>query len=200
MRPADVASATLALAGFAAIAFPAYVVSVVQVSFVVVAVSVALHALAAHVPQTGWLEPFKWMSPLERASRAARRGRGRSDVHGIRAKLSGARRRIPDASPLPPELVRSLQTLVARALDVDGDPCGDRVARFDGLRDRVSADLWAILVADPSSGGWLRTLPPDRRAVSASVHRALDELERLLAGDDVATADPILPPSPPSLP
>jgi hypothetical protein len=119
------------------------------------------------------MSPFKWLSPFGGAGRLGRRRRGRPGVHHIRARFSGRRQRIAHGPPLPPAVLRQLQTLIVGILDLDpGDP-----AQLASARGRVSPLTFAVLTCVPlERPSWLRTVRPDTRQVTEAVHHVMDDL------------------------
>jgi hypothetical protein len=192
LRPANVAAATALIGGIALVALPQHAMSVVRVVIVSVAVGSALWVLAVHVPPTGWISPFRWMSPFA-MGRSPRPGRRVGELDVLRSGLAARRQPIPDGPALPPAVVRALQPLIALALDLDLrlvrrpplapplDPM-DRHA-LSRARARVSPETWAVLCAAPlHRPGWLHTHRPDPPAVANAVHAVLDEIGRLTGG------------------
>lgn len=236
LRPETVAAATGLLGGILLIALPQHAMSVVRLVVVTIAVGSALYVLAVHVPTTGWISPFKWMSPFSRRGGQARRRRRVGELDVLRASLGGRRQQVEGSAPLPPGTLRTLQPMIALALDFDRgllrraalgggadhdtpaepappsgspheSPHGSPHELPDGFpheaaqglppvlrplsarerrtlaaaRRRVTPATWAVLTAEPlPRAGWFQTLRPDARAVSAAVHRILDELDGLM--------------------
>lgn len=212
LRPPHVAAAAVLIGGIVVTALPQHALSVFQIVVVTVAVTTGIHALAVHVPATGWLSPFRWMSPFHARGRSGHDGPG--DLDAIRAKLAGRRVPVADGPPLPVETLRLLRPLIRRALHLEPaearsvhalpwmaadprDPVrrGDyRPDRLIEARRRVSALTWSVLTAeDPDGPAWLRSRRPDQDQVAEAVHRVLDDLERVAAGLE---PEPHLPSSP----
>ena len=179
LRPGNVAAAAMLIGGVIAIVLPQYAMSLVQLVIVTVAVSTALYALAVNVPSAGWISPFKWMSPFNRAAYPGRRKRRSDELRSIRSKLSGRRQPIEGSPPMPPATLRLLKPLIAVALDLDsGDEPPPTTAR-----GRVSPLIWAVLTSEPlQRPRWFRTLRPNEREVTQTVHSVLDELDCLKSG------------------
>lgn len=185
-RLGDVAAATLFLGGLLLALAPGYALPIVELVLVTLAGGACVYALSANVPPTGWISPFKWLSPFGGERRTERRLHGADEIEGIRAKLSGRRQRLPAAPPMPPDLLRLLQPLVAAALDIEE---GDRAAQ-EAARHRVSDRAWSILVAEPLPRPyWIATVRPNPWEVAVVVTDLLSELE------EVSTARPG-PPTP----
>lgn len=177
LRTGNVAAAAVLIGGVLLVALPRRAVSIVQVVAVTVAVAAVLHALATHVPVSGWLSPFRWMSPFHRPSSAG--ARGPDELDSIRARVSGRRQRLRGGPPLPPETLRLLQPLIRAALDLDRDDA----SYPPSARTRLSPVTWAVLTTDPLRNPyWFRTLPANDREVAGIVHAVLDDLERLAPG------------------
>lgn len=195
LRPANVAAAALVIGGVLLVALPRYALAIIQLVVVTAAAATALHALAANVPPTGWMSPFKWMSPFVGTASPIRATSVSGDIATIRAKLAGRRVRTAHGPALPPETLRLLRPLVRSALDLDPDdasPPSAAVARLSPLTASV------LTTRIPAAPGWLGTLRPDERAVGETVHRILDELDRLDPGG--ARASTTLPPHEPRVP
>jgi hypothetical protein len=143
------------------------------------AVVAGLFALALNVPPTGWLSPFKWLSPFGRPIRLERGGNGPDDIESIRSRLAGWRQPIQFGPPMPPDILRLLKPLIRAALDLGPDDEPPSAS----ARALVSPLTWAVLTSDPPTNHyWFQRLPPDRRVVAEAVHSVLDELDRLTAG------------------
>lgn len=179
LRPGNVAAAAVLIGGVLATVLPQHAMSIVQLVIVTVAVSTGLYALAVHVPSAGWISPFKWMSPFGRAAYPGRRRRRSDELRSIRLKLSGRRQPIENGPPMPPVTLRLLKPLIASALDLD--PSEEPPP--PSARGRVSPLTWAVLTSQPlRRPRWFRTLRPNEREVTQTVHSVLDELDRLKAG------------------
>lgn len=176
LRARNVAGAASALGGVVVVAAPQHAGTVLQVVVVAAAGGAVVAALGTLVPPTGWMSPFRWMSPFSPPT--SRAGRLRSgDLDTVRERLTGRRQPIPCGPPLPPEVLRRLQPLVRRALDLDPD---DATPPPEHVRGRVSAALWGVLTTQPlTRPGWLATHRPHPRAVADAVRTLLDEVDRL---------------------
>jgi len=175
LRPANVAAAALVIGGILLLAFPRYALGIVQLVVVTATAATALYALAVNVPQTGWMSPFKWMSPFAGTPLPEP---GAPDVHElepIRARVAARRLRAVGGPPLPPETLRLLRPLIRSALDL---PPGGPIPGEAALR--LSPLARSILAAElPDDPRWIDTVRPDEDAVAHVVHQVLDELERL---------------------
>ena len=174
--PGNVAAGAVLIGGVLIVALPRHALTIVQLVIVTVAVSTAVYILAIHVPQTGWISPFKWLSPFDAGS-----GRGRLDHRSgeldlIRAKLAHRRQPLGNVPALPPQLLRQLRPLIAGALDLD--PTSE--ARLERAGERLSPLTFAVLTSEPlERATWFRTRRPDRRAVAEAVESILDEIDDL---------------------
>lgn len=174
--PIRFAAAAATLGGALIVFLPEHAPGIVQLVLVSVAAGAGLHALSSHVPQTGWLSPFKWLSPFADPARPTRRRHGSDEMHSIRSRLAGRRQTVPGCAPLPPDAIRLLQPVIAGALGVD--PSNRR--QMTRARDRLSTSTWSILTAEPLARPyWFRTLRPNQWEAAEVVHDVLDELERL---------------------
>lgn len=190
LRPGNVAAGAVVIGGALIVVLPQHARSIVQLVIVTSAAAAALYALAASVPPSGWISPFRWMSPFGREESPARGGRGRDDLALIRSRLSGWRKPIEGGPPLPPETLGLLQPLIRRELGLDGD--ADDEARLAPARRRVSPLTLAVLAADPRTWpSWFRPRPPNRDEVASVVGRVLDDLDRLAGA---AEAEPSIDP------
>ena len=115
------------LGGVALVAFPQHAWSIVRLLTVAAAVSTALWVLVAHVPPTGWIAPFRWMSPFHGTARRRRR-HALDELQLIEAHLGARRQALEGAPPLPPAVLRLLKPLIESALDLEGgsDPTAVR--------------------------------------------------------------------------
>lgn len=179
LRTVNIAAGALLIGGIVALAFPRHALSVLQVVIVSIAAGAGVFALAAHVPPTGWISPFKWMSPFHAAGAGPPTGRATDEDAWIRARLSGRRQPLEGGGALPPDTLRLLKPLVEAALEVDGG----QKARIASARGRVSRVTWAVLNAEPlKRPRWLQTEGADPDAVAELVDRVLDDVERLGVG------------------
>lgn len=181
LRPGNVAAAAALLGGILLIALPQHAMSVVRLVIVTIAVGSALHVLAVHVPTTGWISPFKWMSPFSRRVGHARRRRRVGELDVLRASLGGRRQPIEGGEPLPPGTLRTLQPMIALALDLDA-----RLLRRAALGGDADPDA----SAEPRPPGSSREsphgsshesahgLPPARRPLSPRDRRTLAAARR----------------------
>lgn len=174
--PVRFAAAAAALGGALIVLLPEHAPGIVQLVLLSVAAGAGLHALSSRVPQTGWLSPFKWLSPFADPSRPPRRRHGSDEMDSIRSRLAGRRQTVPGSAPLPPDAIRLLQPVIAAAMGVD--PSSRR--QMIRARDRLSTSTWSILAAEPLARPyWFRTLRPNQWDAAEVVHDVLDELERL---------------------
>lgn len=175
LRQANVAAAAVVIGGLLVLVAPRYALTIVQLVVVTIAISAGLHALAANVPPTGWISPFKWMAPFNQALRDGATGPVPDELRAIRSHFGGWRRPFEPGPALPDSTVRLLRPLIRAGLDLD---LGER--RRDQARGRVSARSWALLDADPADRPrWYLPVPPDARTVARAVHEVLDDLDRL---------------------
>ena len=138
LRPGNVAAAAVLIGGVLTVLLPQHAMSIVQLVIVTVAVSSAVYALAVNVPSAGWISPFKWMSPFNRAAYQGRRTRPSDELGSIGSKLSGRRQPIENGPPMPPATLRLLKPLIAVALDFD--PNGPAAIEYDSMRKHVRAN------------------------------------------------------------
>lgn len=191
LRPPELAAATLFLGGLLLALAPGHVLAVAELVLVTLAAGACVYALSSNVPPTGWISPFKWLSPFGGERRSERRRHGADEIEGIRAKLGGRRQRLPAAPPLPPDVLRMLQPLIATALDIDAD---DRAAQ-EAARHRLSERAWSILTAEPLPRPyWFATVRPNSWEVAAVVADLLGELHRVSTDPAPRQATPSLPP------
>lgn len=171
LRPANTAAAALFIGGVLVVVFPEAVPTVLRLVMVTIAATAGLYALAVNSPPA-------WGSPFLRAIR--RRGRREAgDVAWIRARLGGWRLRVGSAAPMPPEVLRTLRTLIVTALQRQGIDADDAAGRA-AARQLLSPLSWTVLTGRPGSGlAAVPTSPPDRRRVAELVHRVLDDLDGL---------------------
>ncbi len=176
LRPLRLVGAALVLGGLVIALTPRHALLVVELVLVTIAAGVCLYALASNVPPTGWISPFKWLSPFGGERRAERRLHGADQIRGIRAKLGGRRQRLEGAPPMPPEVLRMLQPVMSSALDVDLE---DRPA-VEATRARLSPHAWAILATEPLPRSyWLTTVRPNAWEVAAVVADVLAEIHHV---------------------
>ena len=177
LSTSNVGAAAVVLGGIVVVLRPEHALSVLQVVLVTLAAAAAVHALSAHVPPTGWISPFKWMSPFLPDARSARGRPTRTEYRALRALMAGRRQPLEGAPALPPAVLRALRPLVRTALHLD--PEGERTP--PGVRAQVSLLTWAVLTTEPLSrrAPWYRTRWSDPRAVADAVHQVLDELDTL---------------------
>jgi hypothetical protein len=119
LRPSRLAAAAALIGGILLIALPQHAMSIVRLVIVTIAVGSALYVLAVHVPTTGWISPFKWMSPFSRGSVRVRRRRRVGELDVLRSSLGGRRQPVEGGPALPPAIVRTLQPMITLALDLD---------------------------------------------------------------------------------
>ena len=177
--PGNVAAGAVLIGGVLIVALPRHVLSIVQLVIVTTAVSAGLYALAANVPTTGWISPFKWLSPFGRVTHSARLGHRSNRLDLIRGRLSDRRQRVDNGPSIPPAILRQLKPLIAVALDLD---LRDET-RLASARGRLSPRTFAALTSDPlDRPSWFRTSRSNEREVAETVHRVLDDLDRLTSG------------------
>ncbi len=179
LRPASVGAAALLIGGVLLLALPRYALGIVQVVIVTAAAAAALYALATRVPPTGWMSPYRWMSPFGGGDRHERADEPVDEADVLHTKLSGRRQPVADGPPMPADILRALRPLIGAALDLDpgGGPPPPTA------RSRLSPLTWSILTTEPRPGqGWRGTFSPDVREVAEVVHHVLDELERFDPG------------------
>jgi hypothetical protein len=157
IRPGHVAAAALLIGGVLVISVPQYAATVLRLMVVSVAAAAALYAIEVIAPPRWWRSPF----PARR--RRTQRASTADELDWIRALISGPRQRLDGAVPLPPELVRMLQSLGAEA--------GATTAGVSG------GDPDATIAAVP----WYRLLPPAPRTTARAVLMILDDIERRAA-------------------
>lgn len=181
LRPGTVAAAAMVIGGVLMIALPQHGVSIVRLVMVTVAAAAVLYALAVSVPE--WSVRGASMSPFDRTVRPERKGRGSAEIDRIHSELSGRRQRIGHGPPVPSAVLRHLKRLIKVALERDGlGPADGAQHEFAHrpLSPLTRAVLTAKLLDWPT---WFRTVRPNEREVAEVVHRVLDDLERLGAGD-----------------
>ena len=180
LAPGNVAAGALFVGGVVLVALPYHVLSILQVMVVAAAVSVGLYALARNVPQSGWLFPFKWLSPFSPDAHRRIRGHRTAALDELGTRMGDRRLPVENAPALPPVILRELRALIAGALDVDP---GDAAA-VASARDRVSPLTHAILASAPvERTTWFRTLRPHRTQTAAVVHRVMDDLDRIMGSE-----------------
>lgn len=192
--PVRFAAGAATLGGALIVLLPQHAPGIVQLVLVSIAAGAGLHVLSSHVPQTGWLSPFRWLSPFADPGPPTRRRHGSDEMDSIRSRLAGRRQAVRGAAPLPPEALRLLQPVIAAALGVD--PSNRR--QMLRARERLSTSTWSILAVEPLARPyWFRTLRPDQWETAEVVHDVLDELERLPTDarlpahvNELRTADP----------
>ena len=91
LRPPELAAATLFLGGLLVALAPGHVLAIAELTLVTLAAGACVYALSSNVPPTGWISPFKWLSPFGGERRSERRSHGADEIEGIRARL-GCRR------------------------------------------------------------------------------------------------------------
>jgi len=140
------------------------------------AVIVCLYALAANVPLTGWISPYRWMSPFGQGARSKRSRADVDEIDLIRSKLSNWRQPIENGPPLPPAVLRLLRPLIREALGLGPLEEVDQ----EGVDDLLSPLTRSILTSDPLERvHWIRMRPPDPTTVVNTVNLVLDELQRI---------------------
>jgi hypothetical protein len=172
LRPGSIAVGAIVIGGTLVLAMPQHAESIARLVIATVAAAAALYALGFNAPP-GW-----WHSPFDRKRAGNDDATGSRELDWIRGELAAWRRRIPNGPPLPPEVLSVLRPLIESAVERAGFRSGERDARLP-----LSPLTRAILRADPSQRPpWYRLVRPDRRAVAGTVHRVLDELDRIAAG------------------
>ena len=191
LRPGGVAIAAVLIGGVLVIAFPHHVLSIIRVVVATAAAVAALHALAVNVPLTGWISPYKWMSPFSPVARREIPQGDTDEVDFIHSKLSGWRQPIKYGPPMPPAVLRLLRPIVRSALGLGQHDEVDR----EVVRNLLSPVTWAILVSDPlEHTHWFLMRPPDARKVTEVVHHVLDDIERIAPhGEGLESSTPATP-------
>lgn len=180
IRPRNVAAAAVVIGGVLIIALPQYTLSIVQIVIVAGSVVAGIYALEVNVPTTGWISPFKWMSPFSRGAHPGKKSATPDEIRSILSKLTGWRQTLEHGPPMPPEALNLLRPLIRAGLDLDAENETDLAA----ARSVLSPLTWAVLTSDQSRQPyWFQMLPPNKREVAEAVHHILDELERLGAGN-----------------
>lgn len=180
IRPGSVAAAAVVIGGILIIALPQYTLSIVQIVMVAGAVVAGIYALEVSVPTTGWMSPFKWMSPFGRGDQPGRKGAKADEVRSIRSRLTGWRQPIQHGPPMPPEALAILRPIIRASLDLDTDDD----AGLDSARSVLSPLTWGVLTSDRSRQPyWFQMLPPKKGEVAEAVHHVLDEIDRLGGGN-----------------
>lgn len=173
LRPGNVVSAALVIAGVLVFVMPQRSLSIVQIVILTVAGAVALHALAVNAPSAWWTSPFDG-GPTQ--PREARRS---EEVEALRSTLSGRRQPLGHAPPMPGETIRLLEPLIGVAMERRGlDPKNPE--HLSSVRSLLSPVSWAVLASEPLTWPrWHKTRRPDEGAVAEAVHLVLDDLESL---------------------
>ncbi|MEZ4423584.1 MAG: hypothetical protein R3E98_09250 [Gemmatimonadota bacterium] len=179
LRAGPVTAAAIAIGGMVLLAAPQHAASIVKVVVATAAVAAGLHALSRSVPATGWMSPFRWMSPFARGGGARRRRGRRSGTGALRARLYGWRQPIEGGPALPPAVLRALAPIARAALALDPrDPSAGARARA-----QLSPEVRAVLEAAPERRlRWYRAHPPAPRAVAEAVERILTDIDRAARG------------------
>lgn len=182
LHPLNVTSGALVLGGVLIFVVPGEVISTIQLVVVTAAAATGLHVLAASVPSSGWISPFKWMSPFDPALHRRSRVRGSDEIASISSKLSGRRQRIGGGLAMPPETLRLLDPLIRGALDLNPE---DDPALHHGAGS-LSQLTRTILNSDPlRDPPWYRTSRSNPQEVADDVLYVLDELDRITTGIEV---------------
>ena len=180
IQPGDFV-APLVFGGGAIVVFPQYALSFLQIVIVTMAVLAAIYALALNVPPTGWMSPFRLMSPFGGSKKKRRRGKGGDPMGLIRSDLGGWRQPMQFDPPMPPGTLRLLRPLIKEALDLGSE---DEWA-LELARARLSPLSWAVLESGFSRRPFrLLWSPPNQREVSKAVMAVLDDIVRLTSGID----------------
>jgi len=179
--PPENGAAVLVIGGVFLAVFPQYTLSTIQVVIVTTAVMAALFALEANVPSTGWMSPFRWMSPFGRPYPTRRVRRETDELRTMRATFSGWREPLPPGPPLPADTLRLLRPLIRGTLGLDMES----ESQLDAARKTLSPATWAVLTSDQRQKPfWFQMLPPNPRQVAEAAHRVMNELDRLDAYSD----------------
>ena len=182
-RPGSVAAAAILIGGGLIAAFPQHSMSIIRLVIVTIAAAAGLFALGVNAPATWWRSPFERGLPLKW------KRSGAHELHWIRSEMAGWRQRIANGPPLPPEVVRRLQPLIAVEIERAGaDPADEAIGEY--TRQHLSPLTIAVFTADAgNSHHRFRFVPPNRGAVAAAVHAVLDDLERLARARSTPTSD-----------
>jgi hypothetical protein len=174
--PRRVIAGSAVIGGVLVTVIPRHAVSILQIVIATVAVVAGLFALAVTVPPTGWLWPFKWMSPFGRGATGGRRDDGPDGFGSIRRKLSGWRLPIGSCPPMPVGVANMLRPLIRSSLRLG--PAEEPQPAT--LPAGISALTWSILTSDaPRKRDWFRALPPHPREVARLVDHVLDDLDSI---------------------
>lgn len=180
IQPRLILAATVVIGGILVLALPQFAMSILQIVIVTAAVVFGVFALESNVPETGWVSPFKWMSPFRRGSYSWRKGNKADEIGSIRRKLSGWRQPIPPCPPMPPEVLGLLRPMIQTVLGLPSEGMDDLAE----ARAYLSPGTFAVLASDPSKPPpWFLMLPPNKEEVAEAVHGILDELDRI--GTDI---------------
>jgi len=170
------AAAALLIGGMLVIIFPRYALSILQLVVITVGVAAGLYALAVNVPATGWMSPFRWMSPFGRIVRSGPAPDRSAELRSIHSKLAGWRQPLGGGLSLPLDTISLLKPLIRESLGLDPrDESGWRSAQH-----RLSPLSWRVLTYDPPRGldGFIK-LPPNQLRVAEVVGAVLDEVDRI---------------------
>jgi hypothetical protein len=183
LRPGSIALAAVVIGGVLILLLPQHAMSIARLVILTSAAAAGLHALGVSAPPTWWRSPFD--RPGQRRQR-----RGEDDYDRVRSALGGWRQRIPGGVPLPPEVVRLLEPLIADSVARGGGHAtgaGDDGVAFVRLSPLVRVQgVWAAARPRPH-----RLVRPDARAVSAAVLDVLNELDDQSGGPaSVPPTDP----------
>ncbi len=180
VQPGDFVAPIL-FGGGAIVVFPQYALSIIQIVIVTMAVLAAVYALAVNVPPTGWMSPFKLMSPFGDSAKQNGRGKTPDQIRLIRSSFGGWRQPMRYGPPMPPGALRLLRPLIWEALDLGpGDEWVLKLARA-----RLSPLSWAVLESGFSRRPfWFFWSPPNQREVAEITQMVLDEVDRIASGTE----------------
>lgn len=190
LRPRNVSAGALLIGGGLLAVFPTHALTIVNLTVVTAALSFAVHALAANVPPSGWISPFRWRSPFASGAHRGATGHRADEIGHIRNLIGGRRQEVPGAPPMPPGVLRILRALIASALDIS---LRDREA-VRACRRTVSPLTFAVLTCVPHRRTTIwNTRRGDAHEVTAVVHRILDDLDRIAPGGEARRTSPERP-------
>ena len=181
-----VATSAVLIGGILLVVVPRGALGVIQLTILAAAMATALTAFLDSVPASGWLSPFRWLSPF--SGLTEERTERPDELALIHARLQGRRSRVKGASPLPPDVVRLLDPLIRDTLDLLD-------AKDAAALSPTSAAV--LNTRPPLKPPALLTLPPAPDDVSDVVMQVLDDLERVSAQKRTASASARLNPTQP---
>ena len=150
LRTTNVAAGALLIGGLLVAPLPGRALSVVQVVVVALAAATALWVLASAVPPTGWISPFKWMSPFGGVV-TPRLGHRSHALGFLRDRLGDRRQPVEGGPPLPPAVLRRLRSCATHITQ------RARVEYMDGslnLPRHHAASLRHRVPTKPASGSY----------------------------------------------